>query len=203
MTIIKYALNSSSVLIVMSHIDPCVAEARGYRHIGDKDKAGPAGVRILFGPNSDHQGCLCPFIRCTTARESSSTSSDRRNRELDENEKPIKYETPVGQKMRLDIHPFMRDRLNDATAPLWLTEGARKADAAVSIDLCCVALLGVWSWRGTRSDGMKGPLEDWDAIELDGREVYIAYDSDVMRNPSVQHAAPWISNCLPGYERVR
>ncbi len=37
------------------------------------------------------------------------------------------------------------------THNLFITEGARKADAAVSKSLCCVDLLGVWNWR-RRSD---------------------------------------------------
>ena len=40
----------------------------------------------------------------------------------------------------------------------------RKADAAVSIGLCCIAVLGVWNWRGTSDWGGKTALPDWEMI---------------------------------------
>ncbi|MEV6287409.1 DUF3854 domain-containing protein [Kribbella sp. NPDC051770] len=107
---------------------------------------------------------------------------------LGDNEKPVKYETPRGSRTRVDCPPGLGLRLKDADEPLWITEGVKKADSAVSAGLCCVALTGVWNWRGTRADGKSGPLEDWDSIELTGRKTYIAYDSDVMVNEGVQAA---------------
>src|SRR5208337_209105 len=56
--------------------------------------------------------------------------------------KAIKYETPSGARMVIDVPPAIRGKLADPTVPLWITEGIRKADAAVSAGLCCVALLG-------------------------------------------------------------
>jgi len=46
--------------------------------------------------------------------------------------KPVKYETPVGASMTLDVHPFCRGRLGDPNAPLFVTEGIKKGDALVS-----------------------------------------------------------------------
>jgi len=37
--------------------------------------------------------------------------------------------------------------------PLFITEGIPKGDAAVTIGLCCIALLGVWNFRGTNDAG--------------------------------------------------
>src|SRR5439155_22401375 len=71
----------------------------------------------------------------------------------------------------------------------FITEGARKADAAASHKRCCIALLGVWSWRGTNEWGGTAALPDWDAIPLKGpdvqRVVYIVFDSDVMQKAAV------------------
>ena len=64
----------------------------------------------------------------------------------------------------------------------------RKADAAVSQGLCAVDVLGVWGFRGTNAYGGKAALADWEAIALNGREAYIAFDSDVMVKREV-HAA--------------
>ena len=48
----------------------------------------------------------------------------------------------------------------------------------MSKGLCCIALLGVWSWRETNEHGGKTALPDWELIALNGRDVYITFDSD-------------------------
>ena len=58
----------------------------------------------------------------------------------------------------------------------------------VSKGLCCVALLGVWNWRGSNEHGGKTALADWEYITLKGRRVYICFDSDVTTKPEVQAA---------------
>jgi len=102
--------------------------------------------------------------------------------------KAIKYETPGGTRMVVDVPPAIRGKLADPTVPLWITEGIRKADAAVSAGLCCVALLGVDCWRGTNAEGGKVALACWDSIALNGRHVFICYDSDAMTKPEVKGA---------------
>ncbi|MCL4532556.1 MAG: DUF3854 domain-containing protein, partial [Actinobacteria bacterium] len=64
----------------------------------------------------------------------------------------------------------------------------RKADAGASHALCCIALLGVWSFRGKNEKGGITLLADWDSIALNGREVRIVFDSDVTTKPEVQAA---------------
>lgn len=102
--------------------------------------------------------------------------------------KPIKYETPSGAIMALDVHPFCRERLADPTAPLFITEGIKKGDALVSRKLCAVALIGVWNWRGTNEHGGKTALPEWERVALNGRKVYIVFDSDVMEKREVYAA---------------
>jgi len=104
--------------------------------------------------------------------------------------KALKYETPSGARMALDVPREAREHLGNPAVPLFITEGARKADAAVSAGLCCVAVLGVWNWRGSNEWGGKAALPDWETIAFKGlgdvgREVYIAFDSDAMTKPSV------------------
>ncbi|MBW3628870.1 MAG: DUF3854 domain-containing protein [Gemmatimonadetes bacterium] len=65
--------------------------------------------------------------------------------------KALKYETPARSGMCLDVPRPIRHQLADPSVSLFITEGARKADAAVSLGLCCIALLGVWNWRGAMS----------------------------------------------------
>jgi len=95
--------------------------------------------------------------------------------------------------MALDVPLPARRSIGEPSRPLLITEGARKADSAVSAGLCCIALLGVWSWRGTNELGGKTVLSDWESVALKGadgvgREVYIVFDSDILTKASV-HAA--------------
>jgi Domain of unknown function (DUF3854) len=91
----------------------------------------------------------------------------------------VKYENVAGSHVRLDVNPVVRKYLGRTTSPLWIVEGVRKGDALASRDLCAIALLGV--------DCFDVP-EDWEHVALDGRHVYIAFDNDVMRKPSVHGA---------------
>ena len=102
--------------------------------------------------------------------------------------KPVKYETPKGARMALDIHPGARGRLGDPAIPLFITEGVKKGDALVTHGCCAIALLGVWNFRGTNSDGGITTLADWDDIAFNSREVIIVYDSDVMTKSEVHQA---------------
>ena len=97
--------------------------------------------------------------------------------------KLVKYETRTGYRQVLDANPILGERLRDPSEPLIGTEGARKADAAISEGYVAVALSGVWCWR---KDGV--PLPEWEDIKLYGREVYVAFDSDAQTNPHVLKA---------------
>jgi uncharacterized protein (DUF927 family) len=107
---------------------------------------------------------------------------------VDKGGRPIKYETQAKHRLCLDVPPTIRRRLTDPAEPLWITEGARKADAAVSAGLCCIALLGVWGWRGTNGDGGRTALPCWEAIALNGRDVFVCFDSDVTTKREVESA---------------
>ena len=102
---------------------------------------------------------------------------------LNKNSKAIKYETRAGSQLVIDVPPGARQWLRDRTRPLFVTEGSKKADAAVSAGLFCVALLGVWNWRD--SDGL---LPDWEYFGLKERKVYVVFDSDVMEKKEVHQA---------------
>ena len=110
--------------------------------------------------------------------------------------KPIKYETPRGSRMVLDVHPVARPMLKDPSVPLWVTEGVKKGDSLVSRGCCAVALLGVWNWRGTNGMGGKTALPDWESIALKGRQIYICFDSDVMTKPEVHQALARLKSFL-------
>lgn len=102
--------------------------------------------------------------------------------------KLLKYEQPKDSRTVLDIPTRVQPLLRDPDRTLWITEGSKKADSAVSRDILCIALSGVWGWRGATEEGGKAALGDWDSIALDGRDVVLAFDSDVMIKESVQAA---------------
>ena len=81
-------------------------------------------------------------------------------------------------RMALDVHPATRPRLGDPSRPLVVTEGVRKADAALSQGVDAIALLGVWNWRGSNGDSGKTALARLGTVALDGRAVYLVFDSD-------------------------
>ena len=94
----------------------------------------------------------------------------------------------------LDIPNFEKVRVSLCcdSPPLFITEGAKKVDKAISEGLLCIGLLGVTCWRGTQEiiNGIKGltALAEWEYIHLKGRRIYLAFDSDVRRNKAVRKA---------------
>ena len=117
----------------------------------------------------------------------------------------IKYETPFGSALLIDIHPRLsRPRpieqlhpdqpselpplIADPRPPLVVTEGTKKSDSAVSIGLCCIGLMGVFGFRGKNIVAGLVALAAWESIALKHRAVYICFDSDVMTKASVYAA---------------
>ncbi len=92
--------------------------------------------------------------------------------------KPAKYMTPKGSSSILDVHPRNMGKVGDPSVDLWITEGVKKGDALTSHGLCAVALVGVWNWQ--RSGEL---LPCWEHVALQGREVFVVFDSDVMVKP--------------------
>jgi hypothetical protein len=189
-------------LIIDSGIKPEIARDRAYRSVLTQAELRNAGFRTsrqsvptLLIPSYGPKGELAGYQhRPDTPRSKGNPP------------KPVKYESPGKKPLRIDV-PLALTRKstiqNDAPyfdttevpapivnplIPLFITEGARKADSAVSIELCCISLAGVWGWRGSNAAGGKAALPDWDDIPLNDRVVYIVFDSDVMTNAQV-HAA--------------
>ncbi|MFI5364361.1 MAG: DUF927 domain-containing protein [Candidatus Binatia bacterium] len=176
-----------AVLLRESAIRPEVAAARGYRSVTTRAELRRLGfsdaqarVPALLVPVWTVHGEIGLYqIRPDHPRIIKSRSGKA---------KPLKYETPKGARMMLDVPPSARPALGNLSVPLFITEGARKADAAVSAGLCCLALLGVWNWRGSNEHGGKVALPDWELIALNGRAVYVVFDSDVVEKRAVQAA---------------
>jgi hypothetical protein len=97
--------------------------------------------------------------------------------------KPVKYETAGGSRCIIDVHPRNMEAVRDANVELWITEGIKKGDSLASRGECAISLIGVWNWQRA---GV--PLPCWEHVALDGRRVYVAFDSDVMEKENVQLA---------------
>ncbi|MGI8827864.1 MAG: DUF3854 domain-containing protein [Chloroflexota bacterium] len=142
-----------------------------------------------FAPNQRSVPAMAiPILNTRGARVTYQTRPDE-PRERDG--KCVKYETMAGSRVALDVPPHARSLLRDMDTALWVTEGPLKADSAVSQGLCCVALLGVWSFAR-----QKEVLDEWDDVPLDGRPVFIAFDSDIVGKPQVRGALRGLKNFL-------
>lgn len=159
-----------------------VAAQRGYRTIRTKSQLAELG----FGRSQQIVPTLLVPVWGVTGEIA--MRLHRPDNPRSRKDKIVKYETPARSNMVLDVPAAARAGIGDPKVPLWITEGVLKADAAVSVGLCCIAVLGVWNWRGANADGGKTALADWESVALKGREVFIAFDSDVMTKRGVHDA---------------
>ncbi len=109
------------------------------------------------------------------------------------NGKPRKYENPPNVPTYFDINPIQYPRLKDTSAPLFITEGIKKGDAAATAGLCCISLVGVWNWMQN-----KKPHPDWEHVPVKGRHVYLCFDSDAASNRKVLKALRMLRRYLLG-----
>jgi hypothetical protein len=133
-----------------------------------------------------HQGALAfPLRRC--AEEAPFTWILRPDLPRTSKEgKAIKYEYPKSTPNVLDILPTYRESLGNPAIDVWITEGAKKADALASAYGHAIVPInenGVWGWR------TKGKLlDDFKRIVWEGRRVIVAPDGDVRHNKAVYQA---------------
>jgi hypothetical protein len=98
-----------------------------------------------------------------------------------------KYETPSGVSPVVDVHPRMLEEVRHGDDPLLITEGAKTGDAATSRGIPTVVLAGVWGWCVPKVKPYQlKPC--FDHIRIEGREVFVAFDSDCMSKAEVQDA---------------
>lgn len=181
--------------LAASGITPEVAAARGYRTIAN-DADGRNGIRIGFG-FADYQCCLpgylLPIYGVDGQRVAAQLKPDSpRTRD----HKNVKYETAENNRVVVDVPPTCQPDLANPAIALWVTDGVKKADSGASHGLCIVALAGVWNWRGVNENGGKVALPCWNSIALNGRKVFIAFDSDAVTKPLVQQAEQELARFL-------
>ena len=168
--------------LAASGIDPSTIQARGY-YTGS---SGAALGRLGFARNQLQTPTLVIPIHGPKGR--TKLYQSRPDQPRINKGREVKYETPYGAKLLLDIPPGIVAKVLDPDNPLVITEGVFKADSAASRGLACIASLGVHGWGGD--------LETWDAIPLGGRRVHIAFDSDIRTNSAVRSAADPLATFL-------
>ena len=170
------------MLTVASRIDDGVIKERGYRSVETKTELKRLGFSIA-------QQCVPTLlIPIWSASGDVRLYQHRPDDPRCKGGKIIKYETVARRMMTLDIHPRVQKKMGDVNIPLLITEGIKKVDAAITCGLCTIGLLGVWNFRGTNEYGGKTVLADWEYIALNGRRVYVCFDSDVMEKKEVASA---------------
>jgi hypothetical protein len=187
----KILLPQHHALLVASGISLDVAAARGYLTVERKTELRDLG----FSMTQQRVPALVIPVHGVTGEvvlHQARPDDPRRNGEG----KAIKYETPRKARMALDVPPSVRPLLGNPNVPLMVTEGARKADSAASGGLCCIAIAGVWNWRGSNDHGGTLALPDWEHIALNDRTVHLTFDSDVTAKPPVQHALARLKDML-------
>jgi AAA domain/Domain of unknown function (DUF3854) len=103
----------------------------------------------------------------------------------------VKYEQPTGLPIHLDGLAW--DVISDPRYSLVITEGEKKADSLRSVGVPAIALTGVWCWQRDKT-----PLPEWMDIPLQGRWVFVVFDSDVMTNEHVRRARAELTEFLRG-----
>lgn len=161
-----------------SAIDPAIIEERHYQTIMN-----PRSLpREFTGKQREHHGLLMPIRDATGTVATYQLKPD--NPYEDASGRIVKYITAAAGRSCIDVPTRVLPHLRNPDMDLWITEGCKKVDSALSHGLpCIVGLLGVENWQ---SNGMA--LPDWKEIRLRERRVVIAFDSDVMTKESVRNA---------------
>ena len=185
-----------------SAISDAVIAERGYTSLAPGDTTNASallGVKPATVQPAMHQGALVIPLRrlgedppYAYVLRPDLPVSDRKGR-------PRKYLYPTGLTNIFDVLPRHRDALGDPSRPLWLTEGAKKADAlstAFDNQIVAVSLNGVHGWRATNHNMGKVASPDMQHIAFNGREVVICPDGDYKTNPHVQNAINMLARLL-------
>lgn len=173
-----------------SAIASSVAEARGYRTLtgtqADRQELEDLGFKpYVWNRDDAYPMLLIPMHGAdgTVRGHQVKPATPRMRTHQDKAPTPIKYETPKGAPLVVDVPAFTREAIHNPGTPLWITEGMKKTDALVSQGLAAVGLTGVFNWRNAM-----GTLGDWEEIPLKGRPAVICFDADASGNRNVQLA---------------
>jgi hypothetical protein len=107
------------------------------------------------------------------------------------NKGKAKYLFPTGERNAFDIHPGYTAYTLDASIPILMTEGIKKADALLTaaerenFECVVVAVNGCYGWHST-VEGSPVASPDFLDIAWKERRVYVISDSDYRTNDNVR-----------------
>ncbi len=180
-------------------ISPDVAHERGYRRI-ESERQLSAYTQTLTLKQQQIPGLLIPIYQLGNPVPYEHVLRPDKPR-IGYDGKDIKYEWPERVPLCLDVLPRYREALQDTTIPIWITEGAKKADALASAfgpEIVPINIGGVWNWGRKGHDGASHPVVDLDKIDWAGRSVELVFDNDVIIKPEVQQALRALARNLKG-----
>lgn len=130
--------------------------------------------------------------------------SNPRTREKDDGTLQIvKYEAPRGKSPPPYYPAGAIEAINTPQAPLFMTEGEKKANKATQEGFPCIGLPGISNWSKKRKENQYGKkigtrhLNKWlKRIDWQDREVFIVFDTDDRRNPDVNREAAELARVL-------
>lgn len=243
-----FITGSGAAKLADSGVAPLVAAARGYKRLDETNYATEAKI-MNVGPARSQKGQPARLKRTLAAPGKDGMQmpwysvadiqvADRDGTlakpftyqvrpgvpELNEHEKPIKYEFIASAGTPLDLHPGTPVSWIDSTPVVMFAEGLLKGDAALSAYLHANGVpydqLAYDPRDGDPSERLRQLLAaipeekrililsiagiwnthqnpvDWREIKLRGREAWIAFDADTGINPHVHAAAFKLSESL-------
>lgn len=173
-----------------SAVSPEVAGQRGYRTIlgslEERQELEALGFKPFVWDRDDaYPGLLIPMHNSRGEQCGAQFKpAVPRDRVKENGERvPVKYESPSGAPLVVDVPAYTRACLTNLDIPLWITEGMKKTDALATQGLAALGLTGVFNWRSRM-----GSLGDWEDIPIKGRVMVICFDADAAQNRNVQNA---------------
>ena len=97
--------------------------------------------------------------------------------------KPVKYLQPKGSPARAYFPAASVDRLRLGIAPIFITEGEKKALALSQLKLAAIGVGGIYCWKKKNTDELIDDLLD---IRWEQRDVYIVFDYDAKPDTRLQ-----------------
>lgn len=185
--LINISSKHAHILEHESGIDLGIIQERGYRTVRSRAELlefskwqRRLGLRVpMFSPDGITQSCQLRPDKPISRKNGSAP----------------KYETPQGSGVIIDVHPAMQEEARAGDEDLFVVEGVKKSDSLASRGAPAVALAGVWMAHVPKSKPRR-LLPCWDHVRLEGRRVYIGFDSDLLEKEGVQAAAEWLVGAL-------
>src|SRR6201981_3928745 len=151
-----------------------VAERSEIRSLGFVHVEPPAMALPILPPDRNKPDATDVMLKPDSPR------TDKRGR-------AAKYEARPNSRNRIHAPLAIRHKLSDASEPLVISEGQKKAEKGAQEGICAIALAGVWNWRD-RIGESSFPISDFELFPLASRCVLLCFDSDAISNNHVRQA---------------